>query len=288
MFFITSFESKIVNISVGHTPDSDDAFMFYAMFTDLVKSDEFTVTHVIEDIENLNKKAVEPELDVTAVSVHACAYIPNYTILRSGGSFGIGYGPIVTAMKPMTIDELKNSKIAIPGKMTSAFLLLQLMIGKFDYVEMNFSDIPNAVKAGDVDAGLVIHETQLSFEQEGVMKILDVGEWWDKETNGLPVPLGINVMSNKFDSQIISRFDLYLQKSIKFALDHKDDALEYAMQYSRGKSRELIEKFVLMYVNDVTVDMGESGEKSIRTLFDMAKQKNLVPNFELKISELIK
>ena len=288
MFFITSFESKIVNISVGHTPASADAFMFYAMFTDLVKSDEFSVTHVIEDIENLNKKAVEPELDVTAVSVHACAYIPNYTILRSGGSFGIGYGPIVTAMKPMTIDELKNSKIAIPGKMTSAFLLLQLMIGKFDYVEMNFSDIPNAVKAGDVDAGLVIHETQLSFEQEGVMKILDVGEWWDKETNGLPVPLGINVMSNKFDSQIINRFDLYLQKSIKFALDHKDDALEYAMQYSRGKSRELIEKFVLMYVNDVTVDMGESGEKSIRTLFDMAKQKNLVPNFELKISESIK
>ena len=288
MFFITSSESKIVNIAVGHTPDSDDAFMFYAMFTDLVKSDEFSVTHVIEDIENLNKKAVEPELDVTAVSVHACAYIPNYTILRSGGSFGIGYGPIVTAMKPMTIDELKNSKIAIPGKMTSAFLLLQLMIGKFDYVEMNFSDIPNAVKAGDVDAGLVIHETQLSFEQEGVMKILDVGEWWDKETNGLPVPLGINVMSNKFDSQIINRFDLYLQKSIKFALDHKDDALEYAMQYSRGKSRELIEKFVLMYVNDVTVDMGESGEKSIRTLFDMAKQKNLVPNFELKISESIK
>ena len=277
-----------MNISLGHTPDSDDAFMFYAMFTDLVKSDEFSVTHVIEDIENLNKKAVEPELDVTAVSVHACAYIPNYTILRSGGSFGIGYGPIVTAMKPMTIDELKNSKIAIPGKMTSAFLLLQLMIGKFDYVEMNFSDIPNAVKAGDVDAGLVIHETQLSFEQEGVMKILDVGEWWDKETNGLPVPLGINVMSNKFDSQIINRFDLYLQKSIKFALDHKDDALEYAMQYSRGKSRELIEKFVLMYVNDVTVNMGESGEKSIRTLFDMAKQKNLVPNFELKISEFIK
>ena len=277
-----------MNISVGHTPDSDDAFMFYAMFTDLVKSDDFTVTHIIEDIENLNKKATNPELDVTAVSVHACAYIPNYTILRSGGSFGIGYGPIVTAMKPITIDELKNLKIAIPGKMTSAFLLLQLMIGKFDYVEMNFSDIPKAVKAGDVDAGLVIHETQLSFEQEGVMKILDVGKWWHEQTNGLPVPLGINVMSNKFDSQTIKKFDLYLQKSIKYALGHKDDALEYAMQYSRGKSRELIEKFVLMYVNDVTVNMGESGEKSIRTLFEMAKQKNLVPNFELRISEFIK
>jgi len=277
-----------VNISVGHTPDSDDAFMFYAMFTNLVESNDFTVTHVIEDIENLNKKATDPELDVTAVSVHACAYIPNYTILRSGGSFGIGYGPIVTAMKPITIDELKTLKIAIPGKMTSAFLLLQLMIGKFDYVEMNFSDIPKAVRDGDVDAGLVIHETQLSFEQEGVMKILDVGKWWHEQTNGLPVPLGINVMSNKFDSQTIKKFDMYLQKSIKYGLDHKDDALEYAMQYSRGKSRELIEKFVLMYVNDVTVNMGESGEKSIRTLFEMAKQKNLVPNFELKISEFIK
>ena len=276
-----------MNISVGHTPDSDDAFMFYAMFTDLVKSDDFTVTHIIEDIENLNKKATNPELDVTAVSVHACAYIPNYTILRSGGSFGIGYGPIVTAMKPITIDELKNLKIAIPGKMTSAFLLLQLMIGKFDYVEMNFSDIPKAVKAGDVDAGLVIHETQLSFEQEGVMKILDVGKWWHEQTNGLPVPLGINVMSNKFSSQTIKQFDTYLQKSIKYALEHKDDALEYAMQYSRGKSRDLIEKFVLMYVNNVTVDMGESGEKSIRTLFDMARQKNLVHDFELKISEQI-
>ena len=285
MFFITSLKSKIVNISVGHTPDSDDAFMFYAMFTNLVKSDDFSVTHVIEDIENLNKKATNPELDVTAVSVHACAYIPDYTILRSGGSFGIGYGPIVTAMKPMTIGELKNSKIAIPGKMTSAFLLLQLMIGKFDYVEMNFSDIPNAVKTGKVNAGLVIHETQLSFEEEGVMKILDVGEWWDKETNGLPVPLGINVMNSKFEPQIISKFDSYLQKSIKYALDHKNDALEYAMQYSRGKSRELIEKFVLMYVNNVTVNMGENGEKAIRTLFDMAKQKDLVPNFELKISE---
>ena len=276
-----------MNISVGHTPDSDDAFMFYAMFTDLVKSDDFTVTHIIEDIENLNKKATNPELDVTAVSVHACAYIPNYTILRSGGSFGIGYGPIVTAMKPITIDELKNLKIAIPGKMTSAFLLLQLMIGKFDYVEMNFSDIPKAVKAGDVDVGLVIHETQLSFEQEGVMKILDVGKWWHEQTNGLPVPLGINVMSNKFNSQTIKQFDMYLQKSIKYALEHKDDALEYAMQYSRGKSRDLIEKFVLMYVNNVTVDMGEPGEKSIRTLFDMARQKNLVPDFELKISEQI-
>ena len=209
-----------MEISVGHTPDSDDAFMFYAMFTDKVKSDEFSVTHIIEDIENLNKKATNPELDVTAVSVHACAYIPNYVMLRSGGSFGIGYGPIVTATKPMTIEEIKKSKIAIPGKMTSAYLLLQLMIGKFDYVEMNFSDIPEAVRSGKVDVGLVIHETQLSFEQEGVQKILDVGEWWHKESGGLPVPLGVNVASEKLGEELIHKFDLYLQESIKFARDN--------------------------------------------------------------------
>jgi len=275
-----------VEISVGHTPDSDDAFMFYGMLTGKVSSD-FTVKHVIGDIEELNKKATNPELDVTAVSVHACAYLPEYTILRSGGSFGINYGPIVTSLKPMSVDEIKNSKIAIPGKLTSAFLLLELMIGKFDYVEMNFSDIPSAVKEGKVDVGLVIHETQLSFENEGIHKNLDVGEWWNKETNGLPVPLGINVMNNKFDELDIIKFDKYLQESIRFGLENINDAMDYAMQYGRGKPRELIEKFVKMYVNEYTVTMGDLGEKSIRTFFDMAKKKNLIPDFELKISENI-
>ena len=273
-----------MEISVGHTPDSDDAFMFYGMFTDKVPSPDFKVNHVIEDIEKLNRKATDPQLDVTAVSVHACAYIPGYTILRSGGSFGIGYGPIVTAKKQMTIDEIKKCRIAIPGKMTSAFLLLQLMIGKFDHVEMNFSDIPKAVRDGTVDAGLVIHETQLSYEQEGNVKILDVGEWWDKTTGGLPVPLGINVMKTDLGEETIHKFDKYLQASIEFGLEHLDDALEYAMQYSRGKPRDLIEKFVKMYVNKVTVNMGDSGEKSIRKLFDMAKEKGLVPDFELSIA----
>jgi len=273
-----------MEISVGHTPDSDDAFMFYGMFTNKVPSPDFTVNHVIEDIENLNLKATDPQLDVTAVSVHACAYIPGYTILRSGGSFGINYGPIVTAKKQMTIEELKKCKIAIPGKMTSAFLLLQLMIGKFDYVEMNFSDIPKAVESGEVDVGLVIHETQLSYEQEGNVKILDVGEWWDKTTNGLPVPLGINVMKTDLGMETIVKFDKYLQSSIEFGIKNFDDALEYAMQYSRGKERDLIEKFVKMYVNEVTVNMGDSGEESIRRLFEMAKEKNLVPDFEISIA----
>ena len=273
-----------MKISVGHTPDSDDAFMFYGMFTGKVTSSEFTVNHVIEDIEKLNRKATNPELDVTAVSVHACAYIPGYTVLRSGGSFGIGYGPIVTAKKQMTIDEIKKCKIAIPGKMTSAFLLLQLMIGKFDYVEMNFSDIPEAVRNGKVDAGLVIHETQLSYEQEGNVKILDIGKWWDEKTNGLPVPLGINVMKTSLGMDTIHKFDQYLQASIEYGLNNLDDAIDYAMQYSRGKPRELIEKFVKMYVNRITVNMGEKGEESIRRMFEMAKQKNLVPEFTLSIA----
>lgn len=273
-----------MEISVGHTPDSDDAFMFYGMFTGKVTSLDFTVNHVIEDIEKLNRKAMNPELDVTAVSVHACAYIPGYTILRSGGSFGIGYGPIVTAKKQMTIDEIKKCKIAIPGKMTSAFLLLQLMIGKFDYVEMNFSEIPEAVRNGKVDAGLVIHETQLSYEQEGNVKILDVGEWWDKETDGLPVPLGINVMKTNLGRDTIHKFDHYLQASIEYGLAHLDDAMDYAMQYSRGKPRGLIEKFVKMYVNKITVNMGDKGEESIRRVFEMAKQKNIVPEFTLNIA----
>lgn len=273
-----------MEISVGHTPDSDDAFMFYGMFTGKITSKDFTVHHVIEDIEKLNRKAVNPELDVTAVSVHACAYIPGYTILRSGGSFGIGYGPIVTGGKQMTIDEIKKGRIAIPGKMTSAFLLLQLMIGKFDYVEMNFKDIPEAVKNGKVDAGLVIHETQLSYKQEGNVKILDVGEWWDKKTNGLPVPLGINVMKTSFGVDLIHKFDQYLQASIEYGLENIDDAIDYAMQYSRDKPRALIEKFVKMYVNQITVNMGNVGEEAIKKMFEMAKEKNLVPDVTFSIA----
>jgi len=184
----------------------------------------------------------------------------------------------------MSINEIKKLKIAIPGKMTSAFLLLQLMIGKFDYVEMNFCDIPKAVKDEKVDVGLVIHETQLSYEQEGNVKIADVGEWWNETTNGLPVPLGINVMKTSFEMDVIHKFDQYLQDSIEFGRNNLNDSIDYAMQYSRGKSRDLIERFVKMYVNDFTVNMGMPGEEAIRKLFHMAKEKNLVPNFELSIS----
>lgn len=273
-----------MKITIGHTPDSDDAFMFYGMLTGKVPSSDFTVNHVIADIEELNKRALSDDLDVTAVSVHACAYLPNHTILRSGGSFGIGYGPIVIAKTNIVPETLPKLKIAIPGKMTSAFLLLQLMIGKFDYIEMKFSDIPAAIRDGKADAGLVIHETQLSYESEKLVKILDVGKWWDQSTNGLPVPLGTNVMSNRFGIDTIRRFDKYLHDSIVYGLEHQKEALDYSMQYSRGKPEQLIEKFVKMYVNPVTVDMGKPGEQSIRHLFDLATKQGLVPNFNLQIS----
>ena len=266
-----------MEITLGHTPDSDDAFMFFGMLAGRVRSPDFEVRHVIDDIEKLNRRAACAELDVTAVSVHACAHIPEYTILNSGGSFGIGYGPVLVAKKQMSRDEIKECRIAIPGRLTSAFLLLQLMVGRFDYVEMNFSDIPKAVADGKVDAGLVIHETQLSYRQEGGVKVLDVGEWWDGATGGLPVPLGVNAIKTELGADTIRKFDEHLQESIRYGLDHFDDAIEYSMQYGRGKPRELIEKFVRMYVNDVTVNMKDSGAESIRRLFKMASDADLIP-----------
>jgi len=273
-----------VKITVGHTPDSDDAFMFYGMLSGHIPDAGFEIEHVVQDIESLNRLACNPQLDVTAVSVHACAYAPAYTILRSGGSFGLGYGPIVTAKTPRTTQELQKSKIAVPGKMTSAFLLLQLALGSFEYVEMKFSDIPRAVRDGRVDAGLVIHETQLSHDQEGNVKVMDLGEWWSEKTAGLPTPLGINVMRNSIGDDVISLFDRYLHDSIVYGLEHFDDALKYAMTYGRGKAQDLIAKFVRMYVNEKTVNMSDAGEESIRTLFDMAKDARLVPNFNLQFA----
>jgi len=272
-----------MEITLGHTPDADDAFMFYGMLSGKVTSPNFKINHVVEDIETLNKRALKHELDVTAVSVHACAYIPNYTILRSGGSFGKGYGPIVISKKNLSIDELKKTKIAIPGKMTSAFLLLQLMIGKFDYVEMKFSDITSVVEKGEVDAGLVIHETQITYDKKNLSKILDVGSWWRDSTGGLPVPLGINVMSNHFDIETIRKFDEFFRESIVYGMARVNEALDYAMQYSRGQPRDLIEKFVRMYVNDITIEMGILGESSIRDFFKFGIEKGLVPEFDLRI-----
>ena len=272
-----------MEIIIGHTPDADDAFMFYGMLTGKVTSPVFKVKHVVEDIETLNKRALNHELDVTAVSAHACAYIKDYTILRSGGSFGKGYGPIVVSKQTISPEKLKQSKIAVPGKLTSAFLLLELMIGKFDYVEMKFSDITDAVSDGKVDAGLLIHEGQITFTEKNLVKLLDVGTWWHQSTGGLPVPLGVNVMSNHFGEETIKKFDEFFRESIVYGMSRVNEALDYAMQYGRGQSKELIDKFVRMYVNDVTIEMGVLGEHSIKTLFRLATEKGIVPEFDLRI-----
>jgi len=268
-------------VTLGHTPDADDAFMFYGIASGNVNSPYFDIQHVIEDIEKLNKRAIDHELDITAISAHAYAYIKDYVILNSGGSFGINYGPIVISKKNIELEQLHKYKIGIPGKMTSANLLLKLAIGKFDGVEIIFSEIPKYVSSGLVDAGLIIHEAQISFGDE-FQKILDLGRWWHDSTNGMPVPLGINVISKRsLTTQEIIEFDKLFKSSIEYGLQHLDDALEYSMQFSRGNSKLLIEKFVKMYVNDLTINMHHEGKNSIITMLRKAKISSILSYDEL-------
>ena len=268
-------------VTLGHTPDADDAFMFYGIASGNVNSPYFDIQHVIEDIEKLNKRAIDHELDITAISAHAYAYIKDYVILNSGGSFGINYGPIVISKKNIELEQLHKYKIGIPGKMTSANLLLKLAIGKFDGVEIIFSEIPKYISSGLVDAGLIIHEAQISFGDE-FQKILDLGRWWHDSTNGMPVPLGINVISKRsLTTQEIIEFDKLFKSSIEYGLQHFDDALEYSMQFSRGNSKLLIEKFVKMYVNDLTINMNHEGKNSIITMLRKAKISSILSFDEL-------
>lgn len=267
-----------MEISVAHTPDADDAFMFYGIASGKTKS-RISVRHVIADIETLNQRAINHELDVTAISAHAFAYVKDYVILKSGGSFGLDYGPIVLAKKEISVEELASAKIAIPGRLTSAYLLLLLAIGKFDAQEMPFDRIPDAVSSGKVDAGLVIHEAQITYDSKKFARIIDLGKWWTKTTKGLPVPLGINVASTRSLSRdLIEEFSNIFTSSITYGLDHMVDAVDYAMQYSRGQPKETIAKFVRMYVNDLTLDMGPQGKKAIETMFELARERGLISN----------
>jgi 1,4-dihydroxy-6-naphthoate synthase len=267
-----------IEITVGHTPDADDAFMFYGIATGKVKS-EFKINHVIEDIETLNKRAQNHELDVTAASVHAYFHLKDYAILRSGSSFGIDYGPIVIAKKALLPEQLSKCKIAIPGKLTSAALLLALAVGKFEGKEVPFQLVPRSVADGDADAGLVIHEAQISYDRSVFHKVLDLGRWWSAETGGLPVPLGINVASTRsLTPEQIGKFSQLLSDSILYSLENIDAAVNYAMQYGRGQPKDLITRFVKMYVNDLTVDMGRHGRRAIEKMHSLAVSKRLVPN----------
>ena len=272
----------MIEITLGHTPDADDAFMFYGLASENVGSNEFHITHVIEDIEKLNKRALNNELDITAISVYAYAFLKDYVILRSGGSFGINYGPIILAKEKFLKDDLNKKIIAIPGKMTSAYLLSSLLLGNFKEKELPFHIIPQAIIDNQVDAGLVIHEIQLAYKSLNLHKIIDLGSWWHNLTNGLPVPLGINVANNKtLTLEQIRLFDSLFKNSIIYGLNNIEEALDYAMKYGRSQSKDMISKFVKMYVNEITVDMGEKGKTSIERIFQLASERNIISPFQI-------
>jgi 1,4-dihydroxy-6-naphthoate synthase len=269
-------------MKLGHSPDADDAFMFYGMASRKVVSDIIDFIHVIEDIQTLNKRALNGELEVTAVSAHSYLHIQDkYRILSCGASMGEGYGPIVVAKNDL--EELKGKRIGVPGMLTTAYLLLCLYADGFNPVELPFDEIMTAVRDGRVEAGLIIHEGQLTYKDLGLKMIMDLGLAWAKETS-LPLPLGINTVRRDINEELQKEILRVHKKSIDYGLSHKDEALEYALKFGRGMRRDLGEKFVLMYVNEYTRDMGEKGKKALKFLFKRAFQKGIVkeePNLDI-------
>ncbi len=264
---------------VAHTPDADDAFMFYAMVEGKIPT-RLKIEHVIEDIETLNRMAFEGRLDVTALSVHAYAYLDDkYRMLSAGASVGDGYGPVVVAKEDV---NLERAKVAIPGRFTTANLLLKLAVGEFNAVEMRFDRIVDAVKRGEVDAGLLIHEGQITYEMHGLKKVLDLWEFWHDET-GLPLPLGVNVINRRIPEEEQVEFLRAMRESIRYALENVEEALEHAMKYSRGLSRDLVRKFALMYVNEYTLEMPPKVVEAIETLYDMAEERGILKKPKMDI-----
>lgn len=270
-----------MRIRLGHTPDADDAFMFHPIVNSRIDLRGFEIEHVIEDIETLNKMAFSGELHVTAISVHTYPYISNrYRILSSGASVGRRYGPVVVSREDGM--DLKGKKIAIPGKFTTAFLLLSLAVDGFTPVEMRFDRIMEGVKDGAVDAGLLIHEGQITYERHGLKCALDLSRWWDERTS-LPIPLGINVIRRDIPEERARDFLELMRESILYSLNHVDEALDHAMKFARGSERELVRDFVLMYVNDDTVDMPPDVEDALKTLLEMGAEKGLFKRPEIDI-----
>lgn len=266
-------------ITVGHSPDPDDAFMFYALAHDKIETDGLKFTHELQDIETLNRRAMRGELEVSAVSIHAYSYLlDKYALLPSGCSMGDQYGPMVVAREPMTIDRLKSATIAVPGTMTTAFLTLRLLLGDgFVYEVMPFDEILQAVADGKYDAGLIIHEGQLTFQNQGLQLIVDLGVWWQEKT-GLPLPLGGNVVRRDLGPNLIRQISRLLKESIRYSLDHRQQALDYALNYARDMDRDLADKFVGMYVNEWTIDYGERGRAAVKRLLDEAHAAGVIPN----------
>ncbi|MFO0888430.1 MAG: MqnA/MqnD/SBP family protein [Isosphaeraceae bacterium] len=268
----------ITTIRVGHSPDSDDAFMFYALTHDRLDTEGLRFVHQLEDIETLNRRALNGELEVSAVSIHAFAHLADrYALLASGASMGERYGPTLITRDPKTLDELRGQTIAVPGKLTSAFLTLQLCLGKdVPVTVMPFDRILPAVASGEVPAGLLIHEGQLYYGDRGLHKVLDLGEWWFEQT-GLPLPLGGNVVRKDLGEGRVLKIAALLKESIRYALEHRQEALDYALQYARDLDPALADRFVGMYVNERTVDYGPEGREAVRLLLGRAAEAGLVP-----------
>lgn len=266
-------------MQLGHSPDSDDAFMFYGLAEHKVDSEGLEFEHILRDIQTLNEWAREGKLECTAISVHAYAYVRDrYAILSHGASMGDGYGPMVVTREPMEPEALKSVKIAIPGLMTSAFLALSLYLGgPFEHVVLPFDKIMDAVHAGEVDAGLIIHEGQLTHKAEGLHTVVDLGAWWKTDT-GLPLPLGVNAIRKDLTHDVQLRASRALKASIVYGLAHRQDALRHAMQFARDMETETADVFVGMYVNDWTVDLGEAGKQSIRLFLQRAEERGLIPS----------
>lgn len=255
-------------IHVAHSPDSDDAFMFYALATGQIDTEGLTYVHELQDIETLNQRALRGELEVTAVSIHAYAYLTDkYALLPHGSSMGDKYGPRLVARTPMTKAEVRGKRIAIPGPMTTAYLALKLYEPEFEAVQMPFDEIEDAVVEGKVDLGLLIHEGQLTFQDRGLHLVADMGEWWFGET-GLPLPLGGNVVRKDLGEELTRKISKHLRASIAFSLDHREAALDHSMQYARGLDRSKADTFVGMYVNDWTLDYGARGREAVKLLLD--------------------
>lgn len=265
-------------ITLGHSPDPDDAFMFYALATDSLDTGDLSFRHIIEDIETLNRRALQAELDVTAISIHTYAYVlENYALLTSGASMGDNYGPLIIAKTPMTVDEVKSKTIAIPGEMTTAALVLRLCLGEVKTKVIPFDKIMDAVESGEVEAGLLIHEGQLTYAARGFHKVIDMGEWWMQET-GLPLPLGGNAIRKSLGEATIRRISDLLRQSIEHGLANRQVAVRHSMKYGRGMEESLTDQFVGMYVNDYTIDYGDKGREAVRLLLQRAHEAGIIPS----------
>ena len=276
---------RIRTITVAHSPDSDDAFMFYGLATNKLETDGLKFEHTLKDIQTLNEDAQKGVFDVTAISFHAYAYVADkYALLPHGASIGDNYGPIVVSKELRDAKDIGSMKIAVPGEMTSAYLALRIYNGDFQHVVVPFDEIIEAVQKGDADAGLLIHEGQLFYNQMGLNKVLDLGEWWHDKT-GLPLPMGGNVIRRDLGIDLMQRVSKCLHDSIVYSMDNREDALAYAMQFARDMQPELADRFVAMWVNDLTLDYGERGREAVKRLLDEGHKAGIIPH-EVKIDFL--